>query len=73
MFVCSFVRLFVCSLFFFSFITDDLKRCFNLQGKDAIRMRAKRMEQDGTIEKVGEYMDEGVKKYKYIKKSVLVL
>ena len=55
------------------FTTDDLMRCFNLKGKDAIRMRAKRMEQDGTIEKVGEYMDSGVKKYKYKKKCVLVL
>ena len=55
------------------FTTDDLMRCFNLNGKDAIRMRAKRMEQDGTIEKVGEYMDSGVKKYKYKKKCVLVV
>ena len=55
------------------FTTDDLMRCFGLQGKDAVRMRAKRMEQDGTIEKVGEYVDAGVKKYKYIKKCVLVV
>ncbi|MBR1411436.1 MAG: hypothetical protein IJ580_10110 [Prevotella sp.] len=54
------------------FTTADVMRCFMLKGKDAVRMRIKRMEQDGTIVKAGEYEEDGTTKYKYKKKGVLV-
>ena len=54
------------------FTTNDLARCFGLKTPDAIRMRAKRMLKDGTIERVGEYVEDGTTKFRYKKKSIMV-
>ena len=54
------------------FSTDDLMRCFKLKSADAVRMRAKRMLQDGIIEKTDEYVENGTTKYHYKKKGLLV-
>ena len=54
------------------FSTDDLMRCFKLKTADAVRMRAKRMLKDGIIEKTDEYVENGVTKYHYKKKGLMV-
>ena len=47
-------------------------RCFKLKTADAVRMRAKRMLQDGIIEMTGEYVENGFTKYHYKKKGLMV-
>ena len=54
------------------FTAADVMRCFMLNGNDAARMRIKRMQKDGTIEKAGEYVEDGTTKFRYRKKAVMV-
>ena len=54
------------------FSAADVIRCFNLKGNDAARMRIKRMQKDGAIEKSGEFVENGTTKYLYKKKGVLI-
>ena len=55
------------------FTAADVMRCFMLNGSDAARMRIKRLQKDGTIEKAGEYVEDGTTKFRYRKKAVMVL
>ena len=55
------------------FTAADVMRCFMLNGSDAARMRIKRMQKDGTIEKAGEYVEDGTTKFRYRKKAAMVL
>ena len=53
------------------FIVDDVMKAFN-QSLNAARTRVKRMQKDGTIEKCGDLVENGVSKNVYIKKGVLI-
>ncbi|WP_028903410.1 BT4734/BF3469 family protein [Prevotella sp. P6B4] len=54
------------------FTAVDVIRCFLLKNYDAARVKIRRMQKDGTIEKVGEYVENGTTKFRYKKVGIMV-
>ena len=54
-----------------TFIVDDVMKAFNMN-YNAARTRIKRLQKDEIIEKCGEFVENGTKKYIYKKKGVLI-
>ena len=54
------------------FVAADVIRCFNLKNNDAARIRIRRMQKDGIIEKSGDYVENGTTKSRYKKKGLMV-
>ena len=55
------------------FTTDDVMRCFMLKSNDAARTRVSRLQKDGLVEKVDEFVENGTTKARYKKTGAVMV
>ena len=55
------------------FTTDDVMRCFKLKSNDSARTRVNRLQKDGLVEKVDEFVENGTTKAKYKKTGAVMI
>ncbi len=55
------------------FTADDVMRCFKLKSNDSARTRVNRLQKDGLVEKVDEFVENGTTKAKYKKTGAVMV
>ena len=55
------------------FTIDDVMRCFGLVQNNSARARVFRLQKDGLVEKVDEFVDNGTTKAKYKKTGAVMI
>ena len=55
------------------FTIDDVMRCFGLAQNNSARARVFRLQKDGLVEKVDEFVDNGTTKAKYKKTGAVMI